>query len=286
MSRTRISERPSKARRKRVLQRDGFTCQDCGCLVGSMEDPQPTGHVHHVTPLSEGGTSRMDNLLTLCVDCHADRHGGSVAREVDDTSIFGQPLSENPNWDGGRTVTSHGYVMVKAPNHPDSHSNGYIYEHRIVAENKIGRRLESDEHVHHKNGDKQDNRPENLEVRHESEHLAYELRGEDSQQRLPGEENPEIECACGCGETLKKYDKQGRPRKRLNGHTDYATESPTKDAIVSLLRTDGPLHRTEIARRIDRKIGVVSSHLSALRKRGSVEPVGGGEWDAKEETGL
>lgn len=71
--------------------------------------------------------------------------------------------AKHPNWGGGRTLRQ-GYVLVKKPEHPDAGFRGYILEHRLVMEGIIGRRLESYENVHHKNGIKHDNRPENLEL--------------------------------------------------------------------------------------------------------------------------
>lgn len=64
----------------------------------------------------------------------------------------------------GHTTDKHGYVMLWMPDHPDSGRTGYIYEHRLVMEKHIGRRLRKHETVHHKNGVKNDNRPENLEL--------------------------------------------------------------------------------------------------------------------------
>jgi hypothetical protein len=57
-----------------------------------------------------------------------------------------------------------GYIQVYYPTHPDAPKSGWMLKHRVVAEAKYGRRLARAEHVHHLNGIKDDNRPENLEV--------------------------------------------------------------------------------------------------------------------------
>lgn len=70
---------------------------------------------------------------------------------------------ENPNWKGGRYFSG-SYWRVLKPEHPRATKKGYVYEHVLVAEKKIGRYLKDIERVHHLNGVKTDNRPENIVV--------------------------------------------------------------------------------------------------------------------------
>lgn len=65
---------------------------------------------------------------------------------------------------GRRKTTPDGYVIERQPDHPDAQGAGWIMVHRLVMEEMMGRRLDSDESVHHKNGVRDDNRPENLEL--------------------------------------------------------------------------------------------------------------------------
>jgi HNH endonuclease len=76
-----------------------------------------------------------------------------------------------PQWKGGRTIfvgnrdKKTPYVYIYNPRHSNANSRGYVFEHRLVMAELLGRPIRKDEVIHHRNGDSLDNRPENLEVR-------------------------------------------------------------------------------------------------------------------------
>lgn len=88
--------------------------------------------------------------------------------------------------DVGPARFMNGYIVYHLGNGKD------IYEHRLVLERHVGRKLRSDEHVHHKNGIRSDNRLENLELVVAAEHPLRH-------GRLP---TPTKECL-RCGRTFK-----------------------------------------------------------------------------------
>ena len=51
-----------------VFARDNYTCQCCGKSKGKILQ------THHIIYRSNGGTDRVDNLITVCIDCHTSKN--------------------------------------------------------------------------------------------------------------------------------------------------------------------------------------------------------------------
>ena len=77
-------------------------------------------------------------------------------------------------WTITNTVSKGEYNYVSVtPEHPNATKNGYVLEHRIVMENILGRMLNAWEIVHHKDENKKNNEPDNLEVMQIEDHSRH-----------------------------------------------------------------------------------------------------------------
>lgn len=66
-----------------------------------------------------------------------------------------------------------GYVSEYSPDHPQARSTGYVSQHRLVMECLLGRLLEPQEVVHHRNHKRHDNRAANLELMTPESHSKH-----------------------------------------------------------------------------------------------------------------
>jgi len=121
------------------------------------------------TVLSRVDNSIKDNrVMWLCkCTCGTIRSVGSGALRFGASRSCGcthkRKGSDHLNWRGGRKKQQ-GYVYIYKPDHPNAYKAGYVLEHIDVMSEILGRPLDKGETVHHKNGIKNDNRPENLEL--------------------------------------------------------------------------------------------------------------------------
>ena len=69
---------PSYIRQKAIKQR-GSKCEKCG-RAGFV-------YAHHILPVKDGGTHKIENLMLLCEDCHDAEHGRTRKKHFDGEKI-------------------------------------------------------------------------------------------------------------------------------------------------------------------------------------------------------
>lgn len=122
--------------------------------------------------------------------------------------------SKHSKWRGGVVIDKNGYKMIHDRKSDMSMSNGYVLEHRRVMAKHIGRSLSSSELVHHINGNKLDNRIENLTIldrgKHSGIHIKEKWRSGKITSPMLGKKHSLL--------TKEKMSKAKRGRKRESYH--------------------------------------------------------------------
>lgn len=132
----------------------------------------------------------------------------------------------------GYTRKESGYLLVRNPNHPRANNHGYVPQHTLIYEQYLGRYLNNDELIHHINGNKSDNRIENLVLMnafdHKSKHSQQDRKQVDLHEvrRLLDEGNflKDVCALYGLSESglrkkLHRYGLYKRLTKRANQYT-------------------------------------------------------------------
>lgn len=109
-------------------------------------------------------------------------------------------------WTIRKTVRKGDYLYAVVPEHPRATSNGYVLEHRVLMENKLNRLLETNEEVHHIDGDRHNNTIENLEVVSRGEHQRLHMK-----LRFPKGRTMIAMVCDGCGTTFEREKRNSHP---------------------------------------------------------------------------
>jgi len=162
---------------EKIYTKREFQCSICGksFIETSRRNRKYCGSICETKAHSARGRKDIDNGEI----CKLYRSGLSMVTigqqfGISDYAVrkrlikYGVPLRDrhlskhNSNWKGGRHITPQGYVEVLNPEYRNMSKCYYIGEHRLVWEKTHNKKLPDGYWVHHFNGIKTDNRPENL----------------------------------------------------------------------------------------------------------------------------
>lgn len=141
-------------------------------------------------------------------------------------------------------IDSHGYVMVYMPSHHRAKTNGMVAEHIIVAEEKLGRRLNKLEEVHHEDRDRTNNNPENLYVfATKEDHVRYHRNGNmikvDDYYISPSQSLKKSKCTI-CDNEFTYYECHHKGQfcsKTCYDKSQRKSERPTKEELFEMIKT-------------------------------------------------
>jgi hypothetical protein len=137
------------------------TCEIADC--GGGHHAKGMCRMHYMRQWHHGDPLYVRDTICSIEGCEATIRGHKLCnRHLLRKQRFGDPLYTRPK--PQPYVTNTGYRMLHMPGHPNAYANGRVLEHIVVMAETLGRPLAKGESIHHRNGNRLDNRPQNLEL--------------------------------------------------------------------------------------------------------------------------
>jgi len=139
-------------------------------------------------------------------------------------------------WNIEKVIKKGDYLYAKVSNHPKATKNGYVLMHRIVVENNLQRLLNADEVVHHRDGNKKNNKIENLEVKNFADHA-----------RLHGQEQLAVMVSLKCPSCKNAFTRR-KTQTHLSKKGTWTACSPScRGKFSRLMQLHGRTHEVDLA---------------------------------------